>query len=653
MQLLTGTTILLITTDEAYAVDRTAMLEGHGASVVRASSAEAAVEAVRRNASVHLAVLDADAIPGSPGPGEHGACTVLLQAIHAERNLPVVLSTSDPGSLCIPGKHAAAPDHSTGSPVVPKSAAELVFVQVIRMASELSAAHREVRAREQAAEETQQQLRQTIEELKTANEELRREEARRRASEERLSRALWEAREREKELACLFRLSELVEAYDPDLEPVFQGLIELIPASWQYPEVTVTQLRLDDGVWTSPGFRGAVSTETAGVRVHGKEIGSLTVGYARSLPQADEGPFLASEHRLLRALAERLGRVIERTRTQRELKRERFRLAATLDGTNVGTWEWNIQSGEARFNERWAQIIGYSLQELEPVSIDTWEKYLHPEDLPACNALLERHFRGETEFYECEARMRHQSGEWVWVLDRGKVAVWTEDGRPLWMYGTHQDITENKRQAERREQQLVERTRLMQELNHRVKNNLHMVSSLIALKDEALGNDVDLSDIQNQVETITALHERLSHHGTVSQIPIREYLEDILASVFSFFSASDVEVRLSVEEIELPTRTAVTLGLVTNELATNAIKYGFPGSPTRVFEVRLSRSESGEHMLTVMNSGRPFPEDVSMENPTTLGLRLVSALVQELRGTVRLQRKPATTFVIRFPAQAE
>ena len=119
------------------------------------------------------------------------------------------------------------------------------------------------------------------------------------------------------------------------------------------------------------------------------------------------------------------------------LAQERQRLAYILKGTNAGTWEWNVQTGETRFNERWAEIAGYTLEELDPVSIMTWYRLLHPEDLARSHSMLQRHFRGEIDQYECELRMRHRDGHWVWVLDRGRVTTWTADGKPEWMYGTH------------------------------------------------------------------------------------------------------------------------------------------------------------------------------------------------------------------------
>ena len=126
------------------------------------------------------------------------------------------------------------------------------------------------------------------------------------------------------------------------------------------------------------------------------------------------------------------------------LNDEKNRVLAIIEGTNVGTWQWNIQSGETEFNERWAAIIGYSLNELGSTSKETWAALCHPGDLKKSTELFKQHFLGKSEYYHIETRMRHKNGQWVWVLARGKVSEWDKEGKPLLMYGTHQDITIRK-----------------------------------------------------------------------------------------------------------------------------------------------------------------------------------------------------------------
>jgi PAS domain S-box-containing protein len=132
-------------------------------------------------------------------------------------------------------------------------------------------------------------------------------------------------------------------------------------------------------------------------------------------------------------------------RIRNGLQSERNRLRYVLEGTNAGTWEWNIQTGEMVFNERWAEIIGYTLAEISPVSIETWRKSCHPDDLKEAERWLREYLEGRSDFYQYECRMCHKSGEWVWVFGRGKIVTWTVDGRPEWMCGTLQDISERKR----------------------------------------------------------------------------------------------------------------------------------------------------------------------------------------------------------------
>ncbi|GAB2183456.1 hypothetical protein LAB1_07650 [Roseibium sp. LAB1] len=140
--------------------------------------------------------------------------------------------------------------------------------------------------------------------------------------------------------------------------------------------------------------------------------------------------------------------LLERNGAHKRLRSSEQRLREIIFGTNVGTWEWNIQTGAAVYNERWAEILGYTLEELEPVSTQTWQRLTHPEDVEESSQKLSEVFSGKKEAYDCEIRMQHKEGKWVWVLDRGRVVEWSKDGQPLRMSGTHADITRLKKTEE-------------------------------------------------------------------------------------------------------------------------------------------------------------------------------------------------------------
>ena len=157
--------------------------------------------------------------------------------------------------------------------------------------------------------------------------------------------------------------------------------------------------------------------------------------------------------------------ISERKQAEKDILEERKRLANIIEGTNVGTWEWNIQTGETIFNDRWAEMLGYTLDELTPFDIHTWNKLVHPVDMKRSEAVLKKHFAGLLDNYEYEARMKHKNGDWVWVLDRGKVIEWDEDGKPLLMYGTHADITEKKRSEKKIEEERTRKKILVEQSN--------------------------------------------------------------------------------------------------------------------------------------------------------------------------------------------
>jgi two-component system, cell cycle sensor histidine kinase and response regulator CckA len=129
-----------------------------------------------------------------------------------------------------------------------------------------------------------------------------------------------------------------------------------------------------------------------------------------------------------------------------ELRQSETRLRLALFGADLGTYDWDVPSGRQVVNERWAEMLGYSLREIEP-HVDSWRKLVHPDDLPFALAATNANLRGETDTYRAEFRMRHKSGKWMWILAKGRVITRSADGTALRACGTHLDITERK-QAE-------------------------------------------------------------------------------------------------------------------------------------------------------------------------------------------------------------
>ncbi len=130
-----------------------------------------------------------------------------------------------------------------------------------------------------------------------------------------------------------------------------------------------------------------------------------------------------------------------------ENARSSFERAIT--GANLGTWQWDLETNITVYNDRWAEMLGYTLSELGNTTHSTWIDLIHPDDREAPIEALKKCLSGERRFYESKFRMRHKAGHWVWIQDRGAIFSWRPDGRPHQMFGTHQDISHSQRSFDR------------------------------------------------------------------------------------------------------------------------------------------------------------------------------------------------------------
>jgi len=192
-----------------------------------------------------------------------------------------------------------------------------------------------------------------------------------------------------------------------------------------------------------------------------KEPDDIVEGLRKGANDYISKPFNAAELKVrlqvgkrMLELQSKVNATLEGLKASQELLEENnIQLELVLESMGVGVWDWKVQEDEIVFNERWANIIGYTLSELEPVSINTWMKYAHSDDLKESIERLETYWNRETDQYVYKFRMKHKDGHWIWVQDTGKVIEWQTDGKPYRMIGTHIDITQQKKiEAQLRQQ---------------------------------------------------------------------------------------------------------------------------------------------------------------------------------------------------------
>ena len=374
-----------------------------------------------------------------------------------------------------------------------------------------------------------------------------------------------------------------------------------------------------------------------------------------------------------------------------DLANERQRLDNILRGTNVGTWDWNVRTGETRFNERWAEMVGYSLADLAPIGSDFWMRNIHPDDLARSAEALKRHFDGELEQYECEIRMRHRDGHWIWVLDRGRVSSRTPDGQPEWMHGTYQDITERHaayealRAATRAaEAASAAKSSFLANMSHEIRTPLNAVIGLTGLLENSR-LDAEQSGFVRKIQLASRLLMGLINNvldlakieAGETALDVRPFdLHDLiegLAAVFgSQAQAKGLDFTVSLPP-GLPRRLkgdALRLGQVLTNLLGNAIKFTERGSVALIVQslgsddpdqlsVRFAVKDTGIGIDPELHESlfQPFAQaDVSTTRRyggTGLGLSIVKHLTDLMGGRSGVTSQPSqgSEFWITLPLQ--
>jgi len=219
------------------------------------------------------------------------------------------------------------------------------------------------------------------------------------------------------------------------------------------------------------------------------------------------------------------------------------------------------------------------------------------------------------------------------------------------------DMSEQKEAEVRIKASLEEKEVLLKEIHHRVKNNLQIVSSLLQLQASYI-KDTDALQIfeesRDRIKSMALIHEQLYQSNDLAQIDFPEYLRSLLNMVLSAHrtNRTRVETRLHVDPVSLDLDTAIPVGLITNELVTNSLKYAFAGRAVGEIGVRLTRSETGDFVLMVSDNGVGLPEKFNFDKATSLGLRLVRILTKQMRARLEISNGMGTQFRVYFKSQS-
>lgn len=306
-------------------------------------------------------------------------------------------------------------------------------------------------------------------------------------------------------------------------------------------------------------------------------------------------------------------------------------------------------------NSAFTELFGYSREEVlgEPTSL----LFASPEDFQALGSAMKNHREGSGFFYE--VKYRRKSGDTFFGEKRLR-HITDEKGAPDGFIATMRDITERKEAEKRINDLLQEKEILLHEVHHRVKNNMSSIASLLSLQADRTPDSAAsqaLSEARNRLQSMEVLYDKLYRSENIRNVSTEAYLPALVEEIVRVFpSGARVSVDVRIEGFFLEVKTISTLGMIVNELVTNAMKYAFSHRDEGVLTISASRrmvdSPSGSQAIariTIADNGRGLPESVDFRTSEGFGFSLVDALVDQLNGTITIERGNGTKFFLEFP----
>lgn len=468
--------------------------------------------------------------------------------------------------------------------------------------------------------------------------------------------------------------------------------------------------------------------------------------------------------------------ITQQKSTEEKLQLEETRSDGILEAAKAGSWVLDLKENDNWINDRWANMLGYELSEIQPLDFKKFESLVHPNDLSRMQSALNKHLNQKTEFYDTEFRLKRKDGSWSWIHSRGRIIEY-EDGKPRKLSGIHMDINQRKEAESERikteeqlklavetgkigiwkldlntnevdwnEQQreifgvdedeviwletfkefvveedfglieegfntvlsnqsiedyrfriklrngnirhifastspvldedgqvgqligvnlditrlvetessllktLDQKNRLFQELHHRVKNNLQLVSSLLYLKsrlftDPSTSNFI--KDTNSRIMAIAKVHEQLLHLEEQDRLAIKKYLENLSNNLLKSYvdDPTSIQVQLDIEDHVFNIDKAMLIGLITHEALTNSMKYAFPDGKGAI---SVSLKKVGEQFTLILKDDGQGVEFEEMKEKNSIGLALIRDFTKQLGGELAFSNDPGCTYTIQF-----
>ena len=332
--------------------------------------------------------------------------------------------------------------------------------------------------------------------------------------------------------------------------------------------------------------------------------------------------------------------ITERKRAEEERRKQLAAMEAAMDGIA-------LLDKEGKFiylNQAHAEIYGY--EKREELIGKSWQILYDENEVGRIVREAESVFT-ENGAWRGESTGQRRSG--AAFPQEVSINSLGEDG----FVCVVRDITERKQAEEHIKNSLREKEVLLQEVHHRVKNNLQVISSLLNLQSKYVEDEKALElfkESENRVRSMSLIHEKLYQSKHLSQVNFDEYINALISDLIVTYGVNlrEISVKVNVENVFLNIGKPIPCGLIINELVSNSLKYAFPDG--RRGEIAIELRSCGEHnLLIVRDDGIGLPPETNLAESKSLGLKLVNGLTRQLGGQITLNNEHGTTFEILFP----
>ena len=338
----------------------------------------------------------------------------------------------------------------------------------------------------------------------------------------------------------------------------------------------------------------------------------------------------------------------ERKEVEKELQKSEARYRSVFDSAGTATTLLEEDMTISVANTEFEKLSGYSREEIEGKK--KWTEFVDTEDLKRMKEYHAIRRSKESEApIEYEFRFIDRQGNVKNVFLKMGIIPGTKRSVASLM-----DVTARKQAEGKLTASLKEKEILLQEIHHRVKNNMQVISSLLKLQAETMEDErlkEAFRDSQSRVRTMSLVHEKLYQSKDFTHVPFKDYLTSLIRYLSQSYTsqAREIEFVTEIEEIPLNITHAIPCGLIINELVSNALKHAFPDTRTGTITISLRSLRKDTIELSVGDNGIGLPEAIDPHTTTFLGLHLVAILAKDqLKGEITMEREGGTRVRITF-----